>query len=107
MQSYEIPLSDLPKAFSVRLSGRSYRFRVYFQNMIEKSWVLDIATADGVALANGIPLLPGENLLGQFKYLGMEGVLYVENMPASDDAPQWDAFPDKARMFWLDARGML
>lgn len=101
MSALEITLDHLPKAFTVALSGRAYRMRVYYADVNLGGWFLDIADEQGNAMTNGIPLVAGTNLLEQYAYLDMRGKLFVVNDLAPGDMPGWESFPTNAHLVWI------
>lgn len=75
VETFRIPLEPIPQEFALSLRGQ----RMIFVSRWNESqgWQLDIYTADRVPLVMNIPLVTGADLLGQYRYLGIEGVVLV------------------------------
>lgn len=78
LQNFEIPLSPNNQKFSITLSGVTYVLRFLFNQTLDEnaSWLLDISDAGGNPLVCGIPIVTGEDMLVQYKYLGINIVLF-------------------------------
>ncbi len=97
----EIPLSPDPQRFSIALGGAAYLMRVTFADVADGGWVLDIATADGVAIVNGIPLVTGADLLAQYRHLGFIGSLIVQTDHDPDAVPTFENLGDTSHLFFV------
>lgn len=97
MAIYEIPLTAKPQAFSISLSGTTYRITMKW-SAFGQSWVLDIADEEGAAIVSGIPVVTGSDLLEQYAYLNFGGKLIA----SSDDglAPDFANLGITAKVYW-------
>lgn len=79
---YEIPLSPQPQRFGIAIAGTTYTLTVRW-NVINASWIIDIADANGNSILSGIPMVTGADLLEQFGYLnfGFQLVAQTDNAP--------------------------
>lgn len=89
-QLFEIPLTANPQTFDIVLSRVAYQLTLIYRDAPDAGWLLDIADDQGNPLICGMPLITGTDLLGQFRYVGINGMLVV----GSDGNP--DAVPDFA-----------
>lgn len=78
MQTFLIPLSNVPQDFTITLSDRELRLVTKFNPSEEGGWTLDIfdAETDESIIAN-IPMVTGADLLAQYEYLNLNGRLIV------------------------------
>ncbi len=103
MTTYEIPLSGSPENFSVSLAGVEYKFNVWFKNVDQGGWIIDIAMADGTPLINGIPLVTGADLLAQYKYLGIAGELWVATDGNVDATPTYSNLGTASHLYFVSS----
>lgn len=101
MAVFEIPLAGEPETFTISLAGVEYAFKVWFKNVDQGGWVIDIAYASGAPLINGIPLVTGIDLLGQYAYLGIGGQLWVAGDGGDDAAPTFDNLGSSTRLYFV------
>lgn len=78
LTNFEIPLSPKNQRFSIILAGVAYVLRFLYNQTLDEnaSWILDISDADGNPIVCGIPVVTGEDMLVQYKYLGINIVLF-------------------------------
>lgn len=78
METFLIPLSNIPEDFTIDLSGVEYRIVCKFNSAELGGWVIDIYDSiTNNPLVMNIPLVTGVDLLKQYKYLGIKGSLIV------------------------------
>lgn len=78
MQTFLIPLTNIPQDFNITLANRELRLVTKWNDSLEAGWALDIY--DGVTdtpLVMNIPMITGTDLLEQFEYLKLNGKLIV------------------------------
>lgn len=97
---YEIPLSAKPQSFNITLAGVQYNLTVKW-NMVNATWVLDIADDTKTLLVGGIPLVTGVDLLGQYQYLGINGVLIVQSDYDADALPTIDNLGTNSQLIFI------
>lgn len=101
MTTYEIPLSGEPENFTVSLAGTEYRISVWYKNVDEGGWIIDISTTDDSPLINGVPLVTGIDLLRQYKYLGIAGELWVGTDGDIDAVPTYDNLGTASHLYFI------
>jgi len=83
---YEIPLSSQPQTFNIPLAGVTYGFAVTW-NVVNASWMINIADASGNPIISGIPMVTGADLLEQYAYLNLGFALVAQTDNAPDVVP--------------------
>lgn len=100
MIAYEIPLSSLPRTFSIALAGVVYKMTLRW-NGYAVSWMLDVAGATGDLLVGSIPLVTGVDLLGQYRYLGFRGKLIVQTDHDTKAVPTFDNLGTAGHLYFI------
>lgn len=103
MTAYEIPLVASPQAFTITLSGISYRLRLFYVNSENSGWHIDIFNRDEEPLVCGIPLVPGGDLLAPYAYLGMNGMLIAINDNNPNMPGDYISLGDTFHLVWIAA----
>lgn len=85
MKIQEIPLTPNNQQFSISIGGQAFNMRVTWCDAA--GWILDLMDISGAALVSGIPLVTGTDLLGQYKHLGITGLLVVVVDSAAEEYP--------------------
>lgn len=83
---YEIPLSPQPQTFNITLGGVQYQFLVTW-NVVNASWMINIADSSENPILSGIPMVTGVDLLEQYGYLGFQFQLICQTDNAPDVVP--------------------
>ncbi len=86
---YEIPLSPDPQQFNITLAGVEYKFLVTW-NVVNTSWMINIADASGEPMVSSIPMVTGADLLEQYGYLGFGFQLVAQTDNAPDVVPTFE-----------------
>lgn len=82
LQTYKIPLTNIPQYFNITLVGVEYQITCRWNNASEGGWFIDIANAStNTMLVTDIPLVTGLDILEPFGYLGIKGrmVVFTDN----------------------------
>lgn len=78
METFLIPLLNVPQDFFITLADRELRLVSKYNPMLEGGWVLDIYDGDTDApIVMNIPMVTGADLLAQYEYLNLKGQLIV------------------------------
>lgn len=78
METFLVPLRNVPEDFGITLSGRELRLVNKWNDSPEGGWLLDIFDATTSApIICGLPMVTGADLLEQYEYLGLNGKLIV------------------------------
>lgn len=88
METFLIPLLNVPQDFNITLANRELRIVSKWNPSTEAGWVLDIY--DGVsdaAIVMNVPMVTGADLLEQYEYLGLNGKLVVYTDGAETAVP--------------------
>ncbi|WCM21355.1 hypothetical protein NDK50_07880 [Paraburkholderia bryophila] len=83
---YEIPLSAQPQTFAIAIAGTTYQLTITW-NVVNASWIIDIADVSGNDILTGIPMVTGGDLLEQFGYLNFGFQLFCQTDNAPDVVP--------------------
>lgn len=97
---FEIPLAPAPQKITIALGGVTYRLALVW-NGTSACWVLDIYSADSVAILLGVPLVTGVDLLAQYEYLGFGGQLIVQSDPDPDVVPSFTTLGTTGHLYWV------
>jgi len=78
METFLIPLLNIPQDFTITLSNRELRIVSKWNPAEDGGWTLDIfdGETDEPIIAN-IPMVTGADLLAQYEYLNLNGRLVV------------------------------
>lgn len=98
---YKIPLIPTPQLFSIQLSGIDYQVRLYYANVLDGGWLIDIWDADSAPIVVGVPLVTGANLLEQYRHLGFVGRMWVQTASDPDAAPTFLNLGIDAQLWWV------
>lgn len=96
---YEIPLTATPQRFTINLSGKAYRVRLWW-NVIGQRWVIDLANTDGEVIISSIPVVSGADLLDQYRYLGLGGKLYAYTDAELGEPPTRINLGSNGKIYW-------
>lgn len=78
METFKIPLLNVPQDFDITLANRDLRIVSKWNSANEGGWVLDIYDGNtGDSIIANIPMVTGADLLEQYEYLGLNGRLVV------------------------------
>lgn len=78
METFLIPLLNIPQDFNITLSGVDYRIVSKFNSALLGGWVIDIYDfITDTPIVMNIPMVTGADLLEQYAYLGFNGQLIV------------------------------
>lgn len=78
MQTFKIPLLNVPQFFEINISGVLYRLTSKWNDAFEAGWVLDFQNANtSEYIASNIPLVAGVNLLSGLEYLNFNCIMYI------------------------------
>lgn len=78
METFLIPLLNIPQDFTITLSSKELRIVSKWNAANEGGWVLDIYDAEtNLPIVVCIPMVSGADLLEQYEYLGLNGRLVV------------------------------
>jgi hypothetical protein len=78
METFLIPLLNIPQDFTITLSNKELRIVSKWNSANEGGWVLDIYDAEtNLPIVVCIPMVAGADLLEQYEYLGLNGRLVV------------------------------
>lgn len=78
METFLIPLLNVPQDFTITLANRELRIVSKWNDSVEAGWVIDIY--DDIteeALVVCVPMVTGADLLEQYEYLNLNGKLIV------------------------------
>lgn len=84
--AYEVPLSAQPQKLSIAIAGTTYQLKVQW-NVVNASWIIDIADASGNPILSGIPMVTGADLLEQFGYLNFGFKMFAQTDNDPDIVP--------------------
>jgi hypothetical protein len=78
LTNFEIPLSPRNQQFRIVLAGVPYVLRFLFNQTLDENacWILDILDVNENPIVCGLPVVTGEDMLVQYKYLGMNIVIF-------------------------------
>lgn len=78
METFLIPLLNIPQDFNITLANRELRLVTKWNDSLEGGWELDIYDGvTGESIIAGIPFVTGADLLAQYEYLNLNGKLIV------------------------------
>lgn len=78
METFLIPLLNIPQDFFITLSNRELRLVSKWNPSYEGGWTLDIYDGDtDESIIANIPMVTGADLLAQYEYLNLNGRLIV------------------------------
>lgn len=78
MQTFLIPLLNVPQDFNITLADRNLRLVSKWNDADEAGWVLDVYDGEtNAALIMNVPMITGADLLEQYEYVGLNGKLIV------------------------------
>jgi hypothetical protein len=86
---YEIPLSAQPQNLTIAIAGVTYQLNVTW-NVVNASWIVNIADVSGNPILSGIPVVTGADLLEQYGYLGFGFTLFAQTDNAPDVVPTFE-----------------
>jgi hypothetical protein len=102
MTIVQIPLTNIPQAFSISLNNVTYNLSLRWNE--KQGWILDIADIDENSLISNIPLTTGRDLLEPYAYLGFGGKLYVFNQ-SNTDVPTYDNLGTDTNLYFVTKEG--
>ena len=98
---YKIPLTPTPQLFTAQLSGVDYQVRLYYVNIDDGGWIIDLLDLESNPIVNGIPLVTGANLLEQYKHLGFLGRMWAQTASDPDALPTFINLGIDAQLYWV------
>jgi hypothetical protein len=101
MSTYEVPLTASPQTFSILLAGINYQLTLRYAEAPEGGWLIDVADNAGNNVLCGVPLVTGHDLLGQYKYLALGGLLYVQTDGDIDAIPTFDGLGTQSHLYFV------
>jgi hypothetical protein len=100
INSYIIPLSNVPETFGINLAGVNYSLTVKWNNADEGGWVLDIGDEANNPIACNLPLITGVNVLAGLNYLGINGELIVYTNGDSSAVPTLENLGSDSNLYF-------
>ena len=100
MTPYEIPLAAQAETFQVTLAGVLYTLTSRWCAP-SACWLLDIASAGGVAILSSIPIITGADLLEQHKHLAIGGGLMVQSDSTLDLVPTFTSLGVSGHVYFV------
>lgn len=101
MNISEIPLTPVNQKFRISLGGMVVNMRIIWRD--QAGWILDLTEEAGGAIAYGLPLVPGVDLLGQFKHLGINGMLVIASDVTAEEYPTQDNLGISSHLYFVEA----
>lgn len=89
MDTFLVPLVNLPQQFTIDLAGVTYTL-ISKWNDIAQSWFLDILDSTQAPIACGLPFVTGADLLVGLEYLGIDGTMIVYTNGDAQAVPTLD-----------------
>ena len=78
MQTFQIPLLNVPQYFNINIAGVLYRVTSKWNDAFEAGWVIDFQNPDtNEYIASNIPLVAGTNILSGLEYLNFNCIMYI------------------------------
>lgn len=78
METFLIPLLNIPQDFTITLADRELRMVTKWNPANEGGWVIDIYDGEtNESIIANIPMVTGADLLAQYEYLGLNGKFIV------------------------------
>lgn len=99
MNIREIPLIPVNQQFSISLGDVTVNMRILWRDAA--GWVLDLMDSSGAMLAAGLPLVPGADLLGQYRYLGINGLLVIASDVVAEEYPTKDNLGISSHLYFV------
>lgn len=102
MNTFLIPLSNVPQKFEIALGGTNYLLSCRWNDAPDAGWVLDIANAETEApIVANVPLITGADCLEGLAYLGIEGQLVVFTDGDETAVPTFDNLGVESNLYFL------
>ncbi|KFK93328.1 MULTISPECIES: hypothetical protein [unclassified Serratia (in: enterobacteria)] len=96
----EIPLTPNNQRFRISLGGKVVNMCIQWRGVA--GWTLDLTDEAGGAMAYGLPLVPGRDLLGQFRHLGINGMLVVASDVTAEEYPTKDNLGIGSHLYFVE-----
>jgi hypothetical protein len=101
---WQVPLSPRNQQLVLDIGGTSYTLHFNY-NVVNQTWIVDVADANDNPICNGISLVTGVDLFGQFRYLGIGGGVPMITMTmgvghSPDEIPTFDNLGIEAQVFF-------
>ncbi|WP_025121317.1 MULTISPECIES: hypothetical protein [unclassified Serratia (in: enterobacteria)] len=100
MNISEIPLAPVNQQFRISLGETVVNMRILWRD--GAGWILDLTDENGGAMAYGLPLVPGRDLLGQFKHLGINGMLVIASDVAAEEYPTKNNLGISSHLYFVE-----
>ena len=100
MTTLEIPLIAEQQTLNVNLQGVQYQLRVTWCAPMD-CWLLDILTAEAVAIVQGIAIVSGADLLEQLEYLGIGGALVANTDGDANTPPSFTNLGTDGHLYFI------
>ncbi|CAI0832771.1 phage baseplate plug family protein [Serratia fonticola] len=100
MNIREIPLTPVNQQFTISLGEKVVNMRILWRDAA--GWVLDLTDETGEMRAAGLPLVPGANLLGQYRQLGINGMLVVASDVVEEEYPTQNNLGISSHLYFVE-----
>ncbi len=78
LNTFTIPLENVPQSFGISLAGTDYIMTVKYNNSPDAGWMMDLADlVSGTSIVAGLPFITGADLLDGLAYLGINGSFFI------------------------------
>lgn len=78
MNTFILPLTNIPQTFQISLAGKLYQMTCRWNDAPDGGWTADFADAEtNTPIVANIPFITGADLLAGLGYLGFQGELIV------------------------------
>lgn len=101
METFLIPLLNIPQDFFITLANRELRIVSKWNPSNEGGWVVDIHDGEtDEAIIMNIPMVTGADLLEQYEYLGLNGQLIVFTDGDETAVPTLDNLGSESNLYF-------
>ena len=101
MEIYLLPLENTPQRFEIELDGRLFILQCVW-NGEAPAWMLDLYDAEtSEPLFHSVPLVAGEDILKPYRYLGINGQLFVYTDGAEMEPPTLDNLGRESNLYFV------
>jgi hypothetical protein len=100
MSTFEIPLQPFAQKVAIQLGATSYNLTIYWNDVPESGWIMDIFDDQDNPIVCGIPLVTGCDLFEQYSYLGFNGKLFCGTDGNMALPPTYSDLGATAHLWW-------
>lgn len=101
METFLVPLLNIPQDFTISLAGKDYRIVSKFNDAADGGWVLDFYDEEsGEPLVMNIPMVTGCDLLEQYEYLEFNGKLIVSSDGDESTTPTLESLGVESNLYF-------